>query len=256
VLELWQLRVFSKLGFHGTPCGTMSIAKSIILAIALSATLPGCSDNKPANPDAPVIKLTDAVRIDATPDALTCDLPFVACGQDCFDLQNDVANCGACGTACSGGQTCATGACACAPAFAPAMVTPTANDQVGAQQTIVLAIAPFMDSNGNHAVVLAYNKTGTPINTDIMLTEASLNSPPLMLLGYQVVGQSVKAAFSATSGKLRFTKACDKGATGTLTGAVFKGVKSLMPPFMIDANGCSFEVASLPFSIGKPDMCM
>jgi hypothetical protein len=256
VLELWQLRVFSKLVFHGTPCGTMSIAKSIILAVALAATLPGCSDNKPANPDAPVIKLTDAVRFDATPDALTCDLPFVACGLECFDLQSDIANCGACGTACTGGKVCSAGACGCPPPFAPATVTATAQDVLMAQGAVQVAVTFFADPNGTHIAGLVYNKVGTPLNTDIALTAATFGMPPSVILGYKFSGQNVQAAFAATTGTLKFTKACDKGASGTLTGATFKGIKTLMGPLMIDPNGCTFDVASMAFSIGKPDMCM
>ena len=44
------------------------------------------------------------------PDAPVC----TACGANaCVDLATDSANCGACGTACAGGQTCQTSACKC-----------------------------------------------------------------------------------------------------------------------------------------------
>ncbi|MEZ4408251.1 MAG: MXAN_6577-like cysteine-rich protein [Polyangiales bacterium] len=36
-----------------------------------------------------------------------------ACGDRCVNLQADTANCGACGTACATGQTCAAGVCGC-----------------------------------------------------------------------------------------------------------------------------------------------
>lgn len=35
------------------------------------------------------------------------------CGKRCVDLQTDSVNCGACGNACPGGQTCSGGTCAC-----------------------------------------------------------------------------------------------------------------------------------------------
>jgi hypothetical protein len=35
------------------------------------------------------------------------------CGSACVDTQSNLMNCGACGTACAGGQTCAMGVCAC-----------------------------------------------------------------------------------------------------------------------------------------------
>ncbi len=37
------------------------------------------------------------------------------CSLDCVDLKTDSNNCGSCGTACSGGSTCADGVCSCAP---------------------------------------------------------------------------------------------------------------------------------------------
>jgi hypothetical protein len=234
----------------------MSIAKTSLLAFVLASfQLLGCSDKNTSNPDAPQIKLTDAVRIDAMPDTLTCDTPFVACGDDCFDLQTDIANCGACGTACTDGKVCSAGTCGCPPPFAPAMLTPTAQDLVMGQGAVQVAVS-FFANNGNHLAGLVYNKVGTPLNMDIELTEATIDTPPSVILGYKFSGQNVQAAFVATKGTLKFTKACDKGVSGTLTGATFKGVKSLMPPFMIDPMACAFDVASLPFSIGKPDMCI
>ena len=35
------------------------------------------------------------------------------CGKQCLNLSTDSANCGACGNACSGGQTCSGGVCTC-----------------------------------------------------------------------------------------------------------------------------------------------
>ncbi len=41
----------------------------------------------------------------------TCGSNQVICGSACADLQDDPANCGACGMACGKGQACASGAC-------------------------------------------------------------------------------------------------------------------------------------------------
>ena len=49
------------------------------------------------------------------------------CGSACVDLQNDAANCGTCGHACSGGQICVAGGCGPSSAVAPRItaVNPT-----------------------------------------------------------------------------------------------------------------------------------
>ena len=43
--------------------------------------------------------------------AVTCTSPMVMCGGGCVDTQNDAANCGACGRACTSGQSCRAGVC-------------------------------------------------------------------------------------------------------------------------------------------------
>jgi len=42
-----------------------------------------------------------------------CKRGTTRCGKRCANLQSDSANCGACGTACTGGKTCSGGACVC-----------------------------------------------------------------------------------------------------------------------------------------------
>jgi hypothetical protein len=44
---------------------------------------------------------------------LSCQENLDPCSGVCVDLERDPANCGACGTACSGGETCQAGACTC-----------------------------------------------------------------------------------------------------------------------------------------------
>jgi len=41
----------------------------------------------------------------------SCPSHFKTCGNVCVDVYTDPANCGACGTACAGGQVCSAGAC-------------------------------------------------------------------------------------------------------------------------------------------------
>jgi hypothetical protein len=42
-----------------------------------------------------------------------CPAPFACCGGGCVDLQSSPDDCGTCGNACGGGQTCVEGACRC-----------------------------------------------------------------------------------------------------------------------------------------------
>jgi hypothetical protein len=227
---------------------------SFLLAPLTALLVTGCSD-KATTPDAQ-IKVTDASTADAAPDAFSCAAPLTACDMECVDLQTSVNDCGACGTACVGGKVCQAGACACPPPFVPAMLEPSDNDQFPApRQGVRIAITPFGDANGLHLGIAGYSETAPVLNQDIALS-GTLGAPPFFILGYKfALPMSVQAAFYSTAGKIRFTKACAQGASGVLTGVTFTGITSLSPPFMIDPNGCSFEVASLPFAIGKPDMC-
>ncbi len=44
----------------------------------------------------------------------TCNSGQMLCGSACVDTNGDSSNCGVCGNACSGGQTCQSGVCKCA----------------------------------------------------------------------------------------------------------------------------------------------
>ncbi|MEZ4411031.1 MAG: MXAN_6577-like cysteine-rich protein, partial [Polyangiales bacterium] len=47
------------------------------------------------------------------PAACACPAGQTACGSACVNIRADDNNCGACGTVCSGGESCMSGACAC-----------------------------------------------------------------------------------------------------------------------------------------------
>jgi hypothetical protein len=63
----------------------------LLAAALLASALAACSGTSPAQ--------------------LTCDAPFVACGNACVMLDESAANCGACGVACAAAQSCVKGAC-------------------------------------------------------------------------------------------------------------------------------------------------
>ncbi len=45
--------------------------------------------------------------------SIACTPELTSCGQACVNLQNDPTHCGACGSACTPGQSCQNGACTC-----------------------------------------------------------------------------------------------------------------------------------------------
>ena len=45
----------------------------------------------------------------------SCNLSETLCSAECFNLQNNLNNCGSCGNACDGTETCVSGECICTP---------------------------------------------------------------------------------------------------------------------------------------------
>jgi hypothetical protein len=239
-------------------------SSSLLLIVALSA-MGACGNSKSATVDAKII-VVDAKPIDAAPDAFSCAAPTTDCSGMCVDTVTDSANCGACGTVCSGGRSCTTSACTCPASFAPATVTAGTNDQHLAQAGTDVSVTLFSDGANIDLALFGYKLTGTDatvLNRAYTLTGTMLGTAPFVALGYKFdlnafLGTrmiKVAGAFYATAGTLTYTKACVQGAAGTLTNATFSGIKSLTPPLELDPNGCSFTVASMPFTTGKPDLC-
>ncbi|MCC6553223.1 MAG: hypothetical protein IT372_09415 [Polyangiaceae bacterium] len=55
-----------------------------------------------------------APEVDTT-GSFQCAAPLSPCGDVCVDLENDLSNCGACGTACTGDHICLSGSCSPVP---------------------------------------------------------------------------------------------------------------------------------------------
>jgi len=79
---------------------------SLLGACSLSACGGSGDETEPAAEDAGV----DSSGGDS--DAATCPGSETMCGAKCVDQQSDLANCGACGTACKTGEVCSLGKCA------------------------------------------------------------------------------------------------------------------------------------------------
>lgn len=54
---------------------------------------------------------------------IACPVPYTNCNGSCVDLMTDPDNCGACGTACTGGKHCYNGNCECYGSLADCMGT-------------------------------------------------------------------------------------------------------------------------------------
>jgi IPT/TIG domain/Stigma-specific protein, Stig1 len=85
----------------------MNIVRSL-LGLSLVAVLTSCSSSS----DETATNVHDAGPGDAKNDtAGSCDAGSQFCNGQCVDLQNDAANCGACGTACASDELCCDSAC-------------------------------------------------------------------------------------------------------------------------------------------------
>ena len=81
--------------------------------------------------------------------ARVCADALSACAGACIDLQTDVGNCGACGHACSSGQSCEQGACkapACLSCRAPPAPTNLVAAQSGGLVTLTWSATPGAQS--------------------------------------------------------------------------------------------------------------
>jgi hypothetical protein len=204
-----------------------------------------CGNDAAVTPDAPVI------MIDAPPiDALMCASPTKLCGTTCLAVTEDEENCGDCGVECHGGEACEL-TCACAPAtFIQAMVMPGMFDQFQGGGSITLAIGPTFANGAINPFVVGYSAT-TMLNRNIDLSTIPLGEAPFVAAAYRFDLQtmSTDAAYTATAGTLRLTRACGTEVEGTLTDATFRGVTGGFTTPVIDPLGCTITVPSITFHI-------
>lgn len=218
---------------------------SLLFVLALVLASGACGDNLRGAPDAPVIP------IDAPPiDAPMCAEPTKLCGTTCLPVHEDEENCGDCGVACNGGEACDM-ACACAPAtFIPATITPGMFDQFQGGGTITLAIGPTFGNGGINPFIVGYSTT-TMVNRNYNLSTIPLGQAPFVAAAYRfdIGTMQTDAAYIATAGTLRLTRACGTEAEGTLTNATFRGVTGGLESPQIDPLGCTITVPSIDFHI-------
>jgi hypothetical protein len=170
------------------------------------------------------------------------------CDEVCVDVTTDEANCGTCGVVCGGGEVC-NATCACPAPFVPTMIEPGSFDQFRVMADNIVAIGPTFDGGINPVLVVF--QTTTPLDTDIDLATIPLGEPPVVIAAFDVDLSTLVpgAAFVATAGTLRLTRACETEAQGTLTAATFRGVTGGFGEPELDPDGCTFALAELAFHI-------
>jgi hypothetical protein len=163
-------------------------------------------------------------------------------------VTTDEANCGTCGVVCRGGEVC-DAACVCPPPFVPAIIEPGSFDQFRVMGDNTIAIGPTFEG-GINPVLVGYQTT-TPLDTDLDLATIPLGETPVVIAAFDVNLSTLvpSAAFVATAGTLRLTRACQTEAQGTLTAATFRGVNGGLGEPALDPDGCTFDVAELAFHI-------
>lgn len=96
------------LAFSLAACGDAGAPRIDGPGVGLDPTAGDGGAKRDSGPDAPDYR--DPKQVDAG-----CAAPNLVCGGNCTVVDSDRANCGACGTMCSGGDSvCSFGKCACA----------------------------------------------------------------------------------------------------------------------------------------------
>jgi len=219
----------------------MKRAWSLLFVLGVAA----CGDDIPAMADAAVI-IDAPLPIDAP----MCASPTKLCGTTCLEVAVDEDNCGDCGVACHGGEACDL-TCACAPAaFIPVTLEPGMFDRFEGANGITLAIGPSFGTGGINPFLVGYTAT-TALGVDLDLSTIPLGEAPFVAAAYRfdLGAMSTDAAFTATAGTLRLTRACGTEVEGTLTNATFRGVTGGLMSAEIDPLGCTITIPSITFHI-------
>jgi len=119
----------------------------------------------------------------------------------------------------------------------------------------ILGIGAFSDADGLiGAVVVGFDPTTTPLDTDVDLALVPLGGTPYVALGYDVnlTTMMPRAAFRSTSGTIRLTRRCAAGVAGTMTGVQTVELTSPAPPPVLLPGGCAISIPALDFDFGGP----
>jgi hypothetical protein len=150
---------------------------------------------------------------------------------------------------CSAAADCSAGACACPADFvppAPAFVTAVVVDSLPQAPGLYAAIGQFDVSEARHALLVAYDPTTVPLETDIDLARVENVK---MGVGYEVdTTKSIRSSFRVTRGTLRLTAACPEGVAGALANAELEEIDIFTSLDPIP-GGCGFALPSVSFAL-------
>ena len=99
-----------------------------------------------------------------------------------------------------------------------------------------------------HALIVSFDPTSTPVDTDITLPTEPFGEPPWVVLAYDVnvVMQTTKSTFFVSAGTLRFTRRCAGGVAGSIRGVTVDEQGDRLDPTPA-VGGCRLVIPDLDF---------
>lgn len=213
---------------------TNRLSTRVLVGLLALACAPACS-SPAATVDAGLT--SDGALTDEAP---AC--PSLACGGQC---------CASYGRVCAASATCSCPDASMLPAeFTTGITVIDPNQVPGALSAAII----FTDTTGaTHTFVVGY-RADTAVGTDLPLAPLGTGVTPFAALGWRVsfATQSSRTGYYATTGSVRFTRACLDGVAGTLSGLTFTEQTATSDQTPLP-GGCSFTIPTqVAFDIGGP----